>query len=97
MGCLPLFHIFGLTCGLNATIIGGGTLTLLTRFDPGKALEVVGRDKVTIFEGVPTMYAAMLHHSSSADADVTSLRLCVRGARPCRWRSCAGSRRPSAA
>src|ERR1039457_2203262 len=74
MGCLPLFHIFGLTCGLNATIIGGGTLTLLTRFDPGKALEVVGRDKVTIFEGVPTMYAAMLHHPASADADVTSLR-----------------------
>jgi len=79
MGCLPLFHIFGLTCGLNATIIGGGTLTLLTRFDPGKALEVVGRDKVTIFEGVPTMYAAMLHHPASADADVTSLRLCVSG------------------
>ena len=38
MGCLPLFHIFGLTCGLNATIICGGTLTLLTRFDPAKAL-----------------------------------------------------------
>ncbi len=79
MGCLPLFHIFGLTCGLNATIICGGTLTLLTRFDPAKALEVIGRDKVTIFEGVPTMYAAMLHHPSSADADFTSLRLCCSG------------------
>jgi long-chain acyl-CoA synthetase len=79
MGCLPLFHIFGLTCGLNATIIGGGTLTLLTRFDPAKALEVIGRDKVTIFEGVPTMYAAMLHHPASGQADVTSLRLCVSG------------------
>jgi len=79
MGCLPLFHIFGLTCGLNATIIGGGTLTLLTRFDPAKALDVVGRDNVTIFEGVPTMYAAMLHHPASAEADVSSLRLCVSG------------------
>ncbi len=79
MGCLPLFHIFGLTCGLNATIIKGGTLTLLTRFDPAKALEVIGRDKVTIFEGVPTMYAAMLHHPTSSAADVTSLRLCCSG------------------
>jgi long-chain acyl-CoA synthetase len=79
MGCLPLFHIFGLTCGLNATMIGGGTLTLLTRFDPAKALEVVGRDKVTIFEGVPTMYAAMLHHPDSGQADISSLRLCVSG------------------
>ena len=39
MGCLPLFHGFGLTCGLNATVAGGGTLTLLPRFDAGKALE----------------------------------------------------------
>ncbi len=79
MGCLPLFHIFGLTCGLNATVIAGGTLTLLTRFDPGKALEVIARDKVTIFEGVPTMYAAMLHHPASAEANFSSLRLCVSG------------------
>jgi long-chain acyl-CoA synthetase len=79
MGCLPLFHVFGLTCGLNATIIGGGTLTLLPRFDPGKALELIGRDKVTIFEGVPTMYAAMLHHPARAEADASSLRTCVSG------------------
>ena len=31
MGCLPLFHVFGLTCGLNATVAAGGTLTLLPR------------------------------------------------------------------
>jgi long-chain acyl-CoA synthetase len=79
MGCLPLFHVFGLTCGLNATIAGGGTLTLLPRFDPGKALEIIARDRVTVFEGVPTMYAAMLHHPDSATADVSSLRTCVSG------------------
>jgi long-chain acyl-CoA synthetase len=79
MGCLPLFHVFGLTCGLNATIAGGGTLTLLPRFDPGKALEIIARDRVTVFEGVPTMYAAMLHHPDCTTADVTSLRTCVSG------------------
>jgi long-chain acyl-CoA synthetase len=79
MGCLPLFHVFGLTCGLNATIIAGGTLTLLPRFEPAKALEIVRRDKVTIFEGVPTMYAAMLHDPASAQADASSLRVCVSG------------------
>ena len=79
MGCLPLFHVFGLTCGLNATIVGGGTLTLLPRFDAGKALEIIGRDQVTIFEGVPTMYAAMLHHRAHATADTSSLRTCISG------------------
>ena len=79
MGCLPLFHVFGLTCGLNATIVSGGTLTLLPRFNPGKALEIIGRDQVTVFEGVPTMYAAMLHHPGPAAVDTSSLRTCISG------------------
>jgi long-chain acyl-CoA synthetase len=78
MGCLPLFHVFGLTCGLNATVTAGSTLTLLPRFDAGKALEIIQRDRVTIFEGVPTMYAAMLHYTGERP-DVSSLRLCVSG------------------
>ena len=79
MGCLPLFHVFGLTCGLNAAVRCGATLTLIPRFDPAKALEVVARDKVTIFQGVPTMYGAMLHHPDAATADTSSLRVCVSG------------------
>jgi long-chain acyl-CoA synthetase len=79
MGCLPLFHVFGLTCGLNAAVRAGATLTLIPRFDPAKALTVVGRDKVTVFEGVPTMYAAMLHSPDAGEADMTSLRTCITG------------------
>src|SRR5947208_639023 len=56
LGALPFFHSFGQTCGLNSCVKAGGTLTLLPRFDPDKALEIIERDKVTIFEGVPTMY-----------------------------------------
>src|SRR4051812_10851965 len=79
MGCLPLFHVFGLTCGLNAAVLRGSLLTLIPRFDGGKALSVIERDKVTIFEGVPTMFAAMLHSPDAGSHDVSSLRLCVSG------------------
>ncbi len=79
MGCLPLFHCFGLTCGLNATVAKGACLTLVPRFDPAKALEVVGRDGVTVFEGVPTMYAGMLQADNADEADVSSLRTCISG------------------
>ena len=79
MGCLPLFHVFGLTCGLNATVAAAGTLTLLPRFDAAKALEIIKRDAVTIFEGVPTMYAAMLHHPETDPAQAATLRVCVSG------------------
>ena len=79
LGALPLFHAFGQTCGLNATVAAGGCLTLIPRFDGGKALEMIARDRVTLFEGVPTMYAAMLHHPSAAEADTSTLELCVSG------------------
>jgi long-chain acyl-CoA synthetase len=79
MGCLPLFHVFGMTCGLNAAIANGATLTLIPRFDPPKALDVIGRDKVTVYEGVPTMYAAMLAVPDRSSYDVSSLRTCVSG------------------
>jgi long-chain acyl-CoA synthetase len=79
LGALPLFHSFGQTCGLNSCIAAGGTLTLIPRFDPDKALEIVERDRVTIFEGVPTMYVAMLNADSAGSADTSCLRLCVSG------------------
>jgi long-chain acyl-CoA synthetase len=79
LGALPLFHSFGQTCGLNATILAGGRLTLIPRFDPGLALETIQRDRVTVFEGVPTMYAALLGHPERARFDASALRVCVSG------------------
>jgi long-chain acyl-CoA synthetase len=79
MGCLPLFHVFGLTCALNAGVLAGACLTLLPRFDGAKALSIIERDRVTVFEGVPTMFAAMLHQADRDRYDVSSLRLCISG------------------
>jgi long-chain acyl-CoA synthetase len=79
MGCLPLFHVFGLTCSLNAAVLAGSCLTLLPRFDGSKALSIIERDRVTVFEGVPTMFSAMLHAPDKDQHDLGSLRLCVSG------------------
>jgi long-chain acyl-CoA synthetase len=78
MGCLPLFHSFGQTCGLNATVLSGACLTLIPRFSAAGALQVIERDRVTVFEGVPTMYVGMLGEGTGG-ADTSSLRLCVSG------------------
>ena len=77
LGALPLFHAFGQTCGLNACVAAGAALALVPRFEPGQVLETIERDAVTVFEGVPTMYGALLNHASPCD--VTSLRVCVSG------------------
>jgi long-chain acyl-CoA synthetase len=79
LGVLPLFHSFGQTCALNATVAAGATLTLVSRFEPAKVLGVIERDRVSIFAGVPTMYGALLNHRERARFNVGSLRLCVSG------------------
>jgi long-chain acyl-CoA synthetase len=76
---LPLFHVFGMNSVMNVTVRARGLMTLIPRFDPGTALEVIQRDAATTFAGVPTMYTAMLHHPDRDKFDVTSLSLCVSG------------------
>src|SRR4051794_946081 len=79
LGALPLFHSFGQTCCMNTGAVAGGTLTFIPRFDPAKALEIIERDKVTVFMGVPTMYNAMLHDDSREQCDTSSLKVCTSG------------------
>jgi long-chain acyl-CoA synthetase len=79
LGALPLFHSFGQTCAMNACVAKGAMLTMLPRFDPREALEIVQSDGVTIFMGVPTMYNAILHTEDRKRHDTSSLRVCVSG------------------
>ncbi len=58
---LPLFHSYGQTAQMNASLYSGGTMTLLPRFDPAAVLAIMQRDSVTCFAGVPTMYWAILN------------------------------------
>ncbi|MGE4607385.1 MAG: AMP-binding protein, partial [Myxococcota bacterium] len=62
LATLPLFHSFGQTVIQNGSIAAGATYTLLPRFTPEEAFEIMERDRVTVFAGVPTMYFALLHH-----------------------------------
>ncbi len=79
LGALPLFHSFGQTCSMNATIASGATLSLIPRFDAGRALGIIERDGATVFQGVPTMYSALLHHPERESFDTSTLRVCVSG------------------
>jgi long-chain acyl-CoA synthetase len=57
---LPLFHSFGSTVHMNAGFAVGSTLVLLPRFEPRQAVELLEREHITFFAGVPTMYWALL-------------------------------------
>jgi long-chain acyl-CoA synthetase len=79
LATLPLFHSFGQTCVMNVTTFLGATMTMLPRFEPVKAAEIIQRDKVTLFAGVPTMYFYLLNHPEIAKFDLSSLRRCASG------------------
>ncbi|MFI8368392.1 long-chain fatty acid--CoA ligase [Streptomyces sp. NPDC085466] len=81
LGCLPLFHTFGQTCGMNTAVSVGARLTLLPRFEPQAALDALADGGVTVFLGVPTMFGALLaaRHRAPDAHDVSGLRLCASG------------------
>jgi long-chain acyl-CoA synthetase len=79
LGALPLFHSFGQTVAMNASLRVGACLTLVPKFDPGEALATMQRDRVTHFYGVPTMFGALLHHPGREQLDTSALRTCITG------------------
>ena len=67
LGCLPLFHTFGQTCCMNTSFFVGATVVLLPRFDGAQALELMVKEQVTIFMGVPTMYVGLLEAAKTSE------------------------------
>ncbi|WP_287940764.1 long-chain fatty acid--CoA ligase [Sphingopyxis sp.] len=82
LGVLPFFHVFANTCVLNRTVLNGGMIAMLPRFDAKQALQTITRTKATALPGVPTMYQALLDHPDLAKTDFSSLRVCISGGAP---------------
>jgi long-chain acyl-CoA synthetase len=78
LGCLPLFHTFGQTVSMNTTFRLGATLVLLPRFTGDAAIELMLREGVEVFHGVPTMYVALVE-AAARQEQLPRLRLCVSG------------------
>ena len=68
---LPLFHIFGQISVMMSALTAGGSLSLLSPFEPAAMLEMILRDRLTVIAGVPTMWNAVLR----VPADVSRPRL----------------------
>ena len=82
VGVLPFFHVFANACVLNRTVLNGGCIAMLPRFDAGLCLKTLARVKATAMPGVPTMYQALLDHPDISRTDFSSLRICVSGGAP---------------
>ncbi len=75
---LPFPHVYG-NIVMNSAFLSGLRLVSTPRFDAGEALRLIAAERVTLFEGVPTMYYQMLAHSNIGNADLSSLTRCTVG------------------
>jgi long-chain acyl-CoA synthetase len=79
---LPLFHIFAMTCLMNAGIYRGASSILCPRFDAETVFSLMQKHKVTVFSGVPTMFWGLLNYTDPKfdyDSIAKTLRACTSG------------------
>ena len=79
---LPLFHSFGFSVVLNASILAGGSIVLMPRFSPAAAVDLISANGVTVVTGVTPMFAALLGEIAKREEtlDFPSVRLAGGGA-----------------
>lgn len=76
----PLFHTFGSKAGVVASLLAGATVYPVPVFDPSAAAELIGRERITVFPGPPTVYHSLLALADEDKRGLRSLRLAVTGA-----------------
>jgi len=70
---VPLFHVTGCVPVMLGSFMGGSTLVIMYKWDPERALELIERERVTSFVGVPTMSWDLLESPRFAEFDTSSL------------------------
>ncbi|AET65892.1 acyl-CoA synthetase (AMP-forming)/AMP-acid ligase II [Desulfosporosinus orientis DSM 765] len=79
---LPLFHIYALTACMNLSILCGGVMIILPKFDIDAVLQHINDYAPTFFPGAPTMYVAVINHPKINEYKVSSIRCCLSGSAP---------------
>ncbi|WP_229023073.1 class I adenylate-forming enzyme family protein [Actinomarinicola tropica] len=79
---VPLFHVTGCVPVMIGSLLSGSKLVIMYKWDPGRALELIERERVTQFVGVPTMSWDMLEHPDFARFDTSSLKAVGGGGAP---------------
>ena len=73
LAAVPFFTVFGMQVAI-ATVLSGATLVLDGEFEPGRALDLVERERITLFSGVPTMFQLLMADASIGSRDLSSVR-----------------------
>jgi long-chain acyl-CoA synthetase len=79
---VPFFHATGCHSVLCASLYGGNKIVLMYRWDPGRALQLIEREKINSFGGVPSMAWQVLEHADFDRYDLSSVESIGYGGAP---------------
>ncbi|WP_034384397.1 long-chain fatty acid--CoA ligase [Deinococcus sp. YIM 77859] len=83
LAAIPFFHVYGMTVGMNLSMLTGATLVLVPNArDIKMVLTQIQASGATLFPGVPTLYNAINNHPDTPNYDLTTIRACISGSAP---------------
>ncbi|MBE6643929.1 MAG: AMP-dependent synthetase [Ruminococcaceae bacterium] len=71
---VPMFHCFGMTLSMTSSMTHGATMCPMPYFSAKSSLACINQEKITCFNGVPTMFIAMFNHPNYRDTDFSHMR-----------------------
>ena len=71
---VPMFHCFGMVLSMTNLMTHGGTICPMPYFSPKSSLACINQEKITCFNGVPTMFIAMFNHEDFVRTDFSYMR-----------------------
>jgi len=80
---VPMFHCFGMVLSMTASMTHGTTMYPLPYFSPKPALACVHNEHITAFNGVPTMFIAMMQHPDFEKTDFSYMRIGIMAGSNC--------------
>jgi fatty-acyl-CoA synthase len=80
--CLPLFHTGGWNVLLTPLLHRGGTTVLMKKFDAVAVLQLLEKERCTLFMGVPTVLQMLASSQEFTKADLSAMRYVVAGGEP---------------
>jgi long-chain acyl-CoA synthetase len=79
---VPFFHATGCFAVLNPTLIAGGKIVLMRKWDPEGAMQLIEREKINSAGGVPTIAWQLIEHPARSKYDLSSLESVAYGGAP---------------
>ncbi|GAE86963.1 long-chain-fatty-acid-CoA ligase [Acetivibrio straminisolvens JCM 21531] len=80
---VPMFHCFGMVLSMIASVTHGATMCPIPYFSPKVSLDCINREKITVCNGVPTMFIAMMEHEDFSKTDFSHMRTGIMAGSPC--------------